>query len=52
MQFNLLIAEDEEVMRNLLLSIVEMFFRKEYPFLELHISTADNAEQEDDLEFF
>ena len=49
MQFNLLIAEDEEVMRTLLVSIVEMFFKKEYPFLELSISEAEDGQEALDI---
>ena len=40
MKFNLLIAEDEDAVRETLVSIIEMFFKKEYPFLNLNISSA------------
>ena len=43
MKFNLLIAEDEDNVRNILVSIVEIYFLKEYPFLKLNISTAENG---------
>jgi len=43
MNFNILIAEDEEMTLDLLASIVEMFFTKEYPYLNLNISKALNG---------
>jgi len=49
MQFNLLIVEDEKDMRELLVSIVEIFFKKEYPFLNLHISTAKDGQEALDI---
>ncbi len=45
MRFNILIAEDEDDVRNLLKSIVGIFFLKEYPFLELDIKTVSNGQE-------
>ena len=43
MQFNLLIVEDEDGVRETLVSIVEIFFKKEYPFLKLNVSAAGDG---------
>jgi len=45
MKFNVLIAEDEDDVRNLLKSIVGIFFLKKYPFLQLHVDTASNGKE-------
>lgn len=45
MRFKILIAEDEDDVRNLLKSIVGIFFLKEYPFLELGVQTAQNGKE-------
>jgi len=44
MKFNILIVDDEEVILDILVSIVDMFISKEYPFLNLNISTATNGQ--------
>ena len=44
MNFNILIAEDEEAVLDILVSIVDMFISKEYPFLNLNISKATNGQ--------
>jgi len=49
MKFNILIAEDEEAMRKLLVSIVGIFFKKEYSFLKLNISTAKDGQEALDI---
>jgi len=46
MQFKILIAEDEQEFRDILVSIVEMIFVKYYPSLELLISVAGNGQEE------
>lgn len=43
MKFNILIAEDEKEIREILASMVEMIFQKDYPFLDLQVSTAENG---------
>ena len=43
MKFNILIVDDEENIREILISLVKMIFLKNYPFLELHISDATNG---------
>jgi len=49
MKFNILIAEDEDAVREVLVSIVKMFFVKEYPFLELNVFTAINGQEALDI---
>jgi len=46
MQFKVLIADDEIVFRDILVSVVAMIFSKYYPSLELHISVASNGKEE------
>jgi two-component system chemotaxis response regulator CheY len=43
MKFNILIAEDETEVRNILKSLVEMIFLKYFPYLQLNVSTAENG---------
>ena len=45
MNFNILIVDDEEDIVDILVSIVGMFFTKEYPFLNTNISKALNGEE-------
>jgi CheY-like chemotaxis protein len=43
MKFNILVVEDEEGVRKILVSLIEMIFMQEYPFLEFKVSSAPNG---------
>lgn len=45
MRFKILIVDDEEDIRDILISIVEMIFIKDYPFLTLSLSSAQNGQE-------
>ena len=50
MNFNILIVDDERVMRETLKIVVKKFFKQEYPFLNLNMSVAENGKEALEIE--
>ncbi len=50
MNFNILIADDDDVICAILVLTVKKFFAKEYPFLNLNITTAQNGKKALEIE--
>ena len=50
MNFNILIIDDERVIRTILTTTVKKFFEQEYPFLNLFVSIAQNGKEALEIE--